>query len=145
MEEKKRGDLRPHGGPTGAPRRTSQLLPLILPIRDSLPVPRASTFPALHARRMAPTKRSWEEANTGSSDLDTAGSLQGGSGGTAAGRHARPLQNPAAAGDAPATSPTGATSAATSQHVPMISRKIRACASCRKHKVTSLPFDAFLV
>ncbi|KAJ0123746.1 hypothetical protein J7T55_012215 [Diaporthe amygdali] len=93
---------------------------------------------------MAPTKRSWEEANAGS-DLDAASVLQGSSS-----RHGsqptRPLHVAAAASDASATSPTGAVPASqhasnggmggsASQHVPMISRKIRACASCRKHKI----------
>ncbi|KAI7782156.1 uncharacterized protein LA080_013832 [Diaporthe eres] len=85
---------------------------------------------------MAPTKRTWDETNAGS-DLDAAGSLQGSSGSTA-GRHgpqhSHPLRNQGAARDAPSTSPTAAASASTSQHIPMISRKIRACASCRKHK-----------
>ncbi|KAK2601246.1 hypothetical protein N8I77_010710 [Diaporthe amygdali] len=93
---------------------------------------------------MAPTKRSWEEANAGS-DLDAASALQGSSS-----RHGsqptRPLHVAAAARDASATSPTAAVPASqhasngsmggsASQHVPMISRKIRACASCRKHKI----------
>ncbi|KAL1864026.1 hypothetical protein Daus18300_007991 [Diaporthe australafricana] len=92
---------------------------------------------------MSATKRSWEEANA-ASDLDAAsGSLQG-SNGTQRMRH---LQTQAAAtAGGSATSPTVATSASqnggtgngtgsTSQHIPMISRKIRACASCRKHKI----------
>lgn len=141
MEEKRGALLRigtvvPHQGPL----RTLQLLPLILSIRDSYSVPARVNFFAPHATRMAPTKRTWDEANAGS-ELDAASSLQGSSSGTAS----KALQNQAAARDAPSTSPMAATSASASQHIPMISRKIRACASCRKHKVFILPHSALRV
>lgn len=102
--------------------------------------PAPVNFSTSHARRMAPTKRTWDEANAGS-DLDAASSLQGSSSGTAGrngSQQSLALQNQGAARDAPSTSPAGAASASTSQHIPMISRKIRACASCRKHKVSFL-------
>lgn len=139
MEEKKRSPP-PHWSHTGA-HRTLQLLPLILSIRDSYLFRACELFRVPCEGEMAPTKRTWEEANAGP-ELDAASSLQGSNGGTA-GRHgpqqSRPLQNQGAARDAPSTSPTAATSASTSQHIPMISRKIRACASCRKHKVIVWP------
>lgn len=135
--EEKRGVLR-RIGPTRALTGRCNCSPSFRPFATRTCSAEVNFFRVACEGEMAPTKRTWEEANVGP-ELDAASS----NGGTA-GRHgpqqSRPLQNQGAARDAPSTSPTAATSASTSQHIPMISRKIRACASCRKHKVIVLPY-----
>lgn len=135
--EEKRGVLR-RIGPTQVLTGRRNCSPSFRPFATRTYSADVNFFRVACEGEMAPTKRTWDEANAGP-ELDAASSLQGSNGGTAGSRHgpqqSRPLQNQGAARDAPSTSPTAATSASTSQHIPMISRKIRACASCRKHKV----------